>query len=382
MACMHELRYFDNAATTVMSESALATYQHVASTYIGNPSALHQKGLEAKAYLQECRTRIANLLQVQEGELTFTSGATEANAIVLQSLVWKQQKGHVILSSIEHPSVSEFGRLLKHLGWKVSFLNAPGGFIRCEDLKKELTKQTRLVSLMLVNNVVGSIQDIASLVQTVREFETQTGGRHIHFHTDATQALGKVQFSLSELGVDSAAFSAHKFYGPRGVGMLYNTNPALENLSRAGDQERGLRGGTENLAGIASMTTALQDALDLLAEHSSKVKEINAYLRERLKAFDILSPKDDCSPYILNFATKVLPSEVFTRMLYDRGFCVSSGSACSNNAKQKGEGVLSSMQYHSELAKSSLRLSFSKDTTLSDAQALADAIISLYQEHA
>ncbi|NLK05160.1 MAG: aminotransferase class V-fold PLP-dependent enzyme, partial [Spirochaetales bacterium] len=185
MACMHELRYFDNAATTVMSESALATYQHVASIYIGNPSALHQKGLEAKAYLQECRTRIANLLQVQEGELTFTSGATEANAIVLQSLVWKQQKGHVILSSIEHPSVSEFGRLLKHLGWKVSFLNAPGGFIRCEDLKKELTKQTRLVSLMLVNNVVGSIQDIASLVQTVREFETQTGGRHIHFHTDA-----------------------------------------------------------------------------------------------------------------------------------------------------------------------------------------------------
>ncbi|MPM92123.1 Cysteine desulfurase IscS [bioreactor metagenome] len=182
--------------------------------------------------------------------------------------------------------------------------------------------------------------------------------------------------------MDSAAFSAHKFHGPRGVGMLYNTNPALENLSRAGDQERGLRGGTENLAGIASMTTALQDTLGLLAEHAAKVKEINAYLRERLKDFDILSPKDDCSPYILNLATKVLPSEVFTRMLYDRGFCVSSGSACSNNAKQKGEGVLASMQFNSELAKSSLRLSFCKDTTLSDAQALADAIISLYQEHA
>jgi cysteine desulfurase len=250
-----------------MSESALRTYQEVARTYIGNPSALHQKGLEAKAHLQENRARVARILQVQEKELTFTSGATEANAIVLESLIWKQQKGHVILSAIEHPSVSEFARLLKHLGWSVSFLNAPGGFIRCEDLKKELTKQTRLVALMLVNNVVGSIQDIGSLVRTVRDFEQMSGGRHIHFHTDATQALGKIPFSLKDLGVDSAAFSAHKFHGPRGVGMLYNANPALENLSRAGDQEGGMRGGTENLAGIAAMTTALEEANASLDEH-------------------------------------------------------------------------------------------------------------------
>ncbi|NCC12495.1 MAG: cysteine desulfurase [Spirochaetia bacterium] len=382
MACMYELRYFDNAATTVMSESSLRTYQEVASAYIGNPSALHQKGLEAKAYLQQNRARVASLLQIGEGQLIFTSGATEANAIVLESLIWRQQKGHVILSAIEHPSVSEFARLLKHLGWSVSFLNAPGGFIRCEDLQKALTKQTRLVSLMLVNNVVGSIQDIRSLVRTVREFEKQAGGRHIHFHTDATQALGKIRFSLSELGVDSAAFSAHKFHGPRGVGMLYNANPALENLSRAGDQEGGLRGGTENLAGIAAMTTALEEAYASLDRNLGQVGEINAYLRERLGSFTILSPSQSCSPYILNLSVKPLPSEVFTRMLYDRGFCVSSGSACSNNAKQKGEGVLTAMHYHNELAKSSLRLSFSNDTTLSDAEALADAIISLYQEHA
>ncbi len=365
-----------------MSESALRTYQEVARTYIGNPSALHQKGLEAKAHLQENRARVARILQVQEKELTFTSGATEANAIVLESLIWKQQKGHVILSAIEHPSVSEFARLLKHLGWSVSFLNAPGGFIRCEDLKKELTKQTRLVALMLVNNVVGSIQDIGSLVRTVRDFEQMSGGRHIHFHTDATQALGKIPFSLKDLGVDSAAFSAHKFHGPRGVGMLYNANPALENLSRAGDQEGGMRGGTENLAGIAAMTTALEEANASLDEHLLNVGKINAYLRERLSSFAILSPEKDCSPYILNLSIRTLPSEVFTRMLYDRGFCISSGSACSNNAKQKGEGVLTAMHYQSDVAKSSLRLSFSKDTTLSDAEALADAIISLYQEHA
>ncbi len=379
---MYELRYFDNAATTVMSESSLRTYQEVASAYIGNPSALHQKGLEAKAFLQENRARIASLLHISEGQLIFTSGATEANAIVLESLIWRQQKGHVILSAIEHPSVSEFARLLKHLGWSVSFLNAPGGFIRCEDLQKALTKQTRLVSLMLVNNVVGSIQDISSLVRTVRKFEQESGGRHIHFHTDATQALGKIRFSLSQLGVDSAAFSAHKFHGPRGVGMLYNANPALENLSRAGDQEGGLRGGTENLAGIAAMTTALEEAYASLDQNLGQVGKINAYLRERLGSFAILSPSESCSPYILNLSISTLPSEVFTRMLYDRGFCVSSGSACSNNAKQKGEGVLTAMHVHSELAKSSLRFSFSKDTTLSDAEALADAIISLYQEHA
>lgn len=381
MLCMHTPLYFDNAATTSISQSALASYEEVAGRMIGNPSALHPLGRDAHALLEESRTLAAGLLKVPAQHLTFTSGATEANAIVHNSLIWRSQPAHVVMSNIEHPSIKEYERIYKHLGWTISFLNAPNGFVQPQDLAKVLTKQTRLVSIMLVNNVVGSIQDVKALVEVVRRFERDQGGRKIHFHTDATQALGKIPFDLTELGVDSASFSAHKFHGPRGIGILYNTDASIEALSRGGDQEAGLRPGTENLAAIVSMTTALKEAIQNLDEQYEQVKQINAQLRDALSFLPILSPLHTCSPYILTFAAMKLPSEVFTRMLYDRGFCVSSGSACSNNARHKGESVLAAMQYQPKQRASSIRLSFSKDTTQAEADALAKAIISLYQEH-
>ncbi len=379
---MQEIRYFDSAATTIMSRIALDVYQQVATTYIGNPSSLHAEGIRAKEKLEQARDNLAGLLSVPKGNLTFTAGASEANAIVFNSLVWRLQKPHVIISNIEHSSIKEYIRLMKQLGWKVTTLNAPGGFIKAEDLRKALTKQTRLVSLMLVNNVVGTIQDIQALVAEVRAYEQEQGGRKIHFHTDATQAFGKIPFSLETLGVDSAAFSAHKFHGPKGVGFLYNNDPAIENLSRGGGQEAGLRPGTENLPGIVSMVEAAKEAMVNVFDHEKHVMQINTLLRQRLSFLPSISPERSCSPYILNVATRPLPSEVFTRMLYDKGFCVSSGSACSNNAKQKREGVLDSMQITPSLAKSSIRISFSADTTTEETEALAEAITTLIQEHA
>ncbi len=379
---MQEIRYFDSAATTIMSGEALDVYQKTARTYIGNPSSLHAEGIKAKERLETARGELADLLGIQAETITFTSGASEANAIVFNSLLWRLQKPHVIISGIEHSSIKEYERLMKQLGWKVTVLKAPGGFIKPEDLRKALTKQTRLVSLMLVNNVVGTIQDIGQLVGVVRSFEQEMGGRKIHFHTDATQALGKIPFSLGSLGVDSAACSAHKFHGPRGVGFLYNRDSALESLSRGGGQEAGMRPGTENLAGIASMVESANHAMINQEENEKQIRMLNSLMRRKLSSLSIISPEHDCSPYILNIATGTLPSEVFTRMLYDRGFCVSSGSACSNNAKQKGEGVMESMQVSPALAKTSIRISFSADTTLSDTEALADAITTLIKEHA
>ena len=376
---MTDILYFDNAATTAMSKQALDTYVSVATNYRGNPSALHKEGLQAKTLLQEKRESIAKLLGVSAANLIFTSGATEANALVLNNLIWSPQSGHAILTNIEHPSVKEYGRLLRQLGWTITYLNAPHGFIRIEDLQEALTEKTRLVSCMLVNNVVGSIQNIGSLVSLVRDYQKKTN-RKIHFHTDAVQALGKISFSLTELGVDSASFSAHKFKGPQGVGMLYNTNPGLQPLSRGGHQENGLRPGTENLAGIAAMDSALEEAFAHFEENSQRVEKINRFLRSELSFLPILSPSEQTSPYILTFSVAPFPSEVFTRMLYDRGFCVSSGSACSNNAKQKGEGVLTSMLFSSEEVKSSLRLSFGYDTTFAEAESLSSAIKTIYRE--
>lgn len=379
MPAMTDIHYFDNAATTAMSKQAMDAYVYTASSYIGNPSALHLEGRKAKALLEEKRTVCANLLAVPPSTLTFTSGGTESNAIVLNHLVWKPQKAEAILTNIEHPSVKEYGTLLKALGWKVIYLDAPGGFVRPSDLGLALTERTRLVCCQLVNNVVGSILDVAALVRVVRSFE-QKSGRKIHFHTDAVQALGKIPFSLTDLGVDSAAFSAHKFHGPRGVGILYNTNPALVALNRAGEQENGLRGGTENLSGIAAMTSALEDAMANQEEHLSQVQAIHSLLREELAFLPILSPSELCSPYILTVSVHPWPSEVFTRMLYAKGFCVSAGSACSNNSKQKSQGVLASMQVRPEDAKSSLRLSFSYDTTIVSAQLLSSTIQTIYRE--
>lgn len=379
---MHELRYFDNAATTRMSESALNAYTMAVQQYRGNPSSLHQEGREAKTLLEGMREDIASLLGVHAADLTFTGGATEANAIIMGSLLWKERKGQVIISGIEHPSVSEYARLLKQLGWKVVVLPAPKGFVQKEDLLKALTAETRLVSLMLVNNVVGTVLDIEGLVEVVRMYEKQYNNRKIHFHTDATQALGKIRFDLHSLGVDSASFSAHKLHGPRGVGLLYNTNAGIESLSRGGDQERGLRPGTENLGGIAGMHQAIKDAYLNFDENYEKVMQLNIYLRQDLSFLPILSPSERCSPYILTIAHPTLPSEVFTRMLFDEGYCVSSGSACSNNAKQKSQTVLSSMLFSPLLSKNSVRISLSKESTLPEARALAGAITHLYREHA
>ena len=377
---MQKTRYFDNAATTIMSPEALQTYHDVATMYIGNPSSLHQEGVKAKNLLLTSRDRIASLMHIQSEQITFTSGSTEANALVFNSLIWRMQKQEVLISTIEHPSVKEYGRLLKHLGWNVVSVNAPGGFIRPEDVKKALSKKTRLVSLMLVNNVTGTIQDIKSLVDVVRTYEEASGGRKIHFHTDATQALGKIDFNLKELGVDSASFSAHKFHGPRGVGFLYNTDPSLSSLSRGGMQESGLRPGTENLAGICAMQTALEESINKREEHYQQVSALRALLRERLSFLPMISPDQNCSPYILTLAFPKLPSEVVSRMLYDQGFCVSSGSACSANTKQQGEGVLQAMGFSSELNKSSIRISLSHHTTVAEVEDLAASITKIYQE--
>ena len=376
---MTKIYYFDNAATTCMSELAIERYAEVARTYIGNPSSLHQEGVKAKALLEELRDECARHLDVPSSSITFTSGGTESNAIVINNTLWKPQKAEIILTNIEHPSIKGYGTFFRQLGWKVIYLDAPQGFVRPSDLAKALTGKTRLVCSLLVNNVIGSIQDIAALVDVVRKKEKSTG-RKIHFHTDAVQALGKIPFSLQELGVDSASFSGHKIHGPRGVGILYNTDTSVIALNRAGEQEQGLRGGTENLSGIASMVAAMDQALAKQDANYQKVKEIHSFLREELASFPILSPDEGCSPYILTLSVNPWPSEVFTRILYAKGFCVSSGSACSNNTKKSSQGVLHSMGVLPQDAKCSLRLSFSGESTLEEARLLALAIKTTYRE--
>jgi cysteine desulfurase len=375
--------YFDNAATTFMCEQALAAYGETARNYPGNPSALHPLGREANVRLETIRKNLADLLQVASSDLYFTSGGTESNSIVLSSLLWSQSPGEIIISSIEHASAGGFARILKQHGWEITTLLAPGGFVQPQALAEALTSRTRMVCIQTVNNVVGSIQDIKSLVQVTRT-AGKNFGRPIHFHTDAVQALGKIKLDLKGLDVDSASFSAHKLHGPRGCGLLYCKKTGLQALSRGGGQEFGLRPGTENLSAIAAMEAAFLRCLPEFRKDIKCPRELfptvwsaNDFLREHL-ACPILSPWHDYSPFILEIAVEPFPSEVFMRMLSDRGFCVSSGSACSNNARQKGEGILLSMGIKPQVARSSIRLSFSDETTLDETELLCNTINELY----
>ena len=365
--------YFDNAATTALSKKAADAYIRTASEFPANPSSVHREGQKAKAELERLRQSCAELLSVSPDNLYFTSGATESIAAFFSSLLW-QEPGVILSTRIEHEAVSSWFPLLTRYGWKIEFLKARGGFVDAEELKLKLRSEVRAIAIMNTNNVVGAIEPVADLVRAVREFEKEIKHK-IPFFSDSVQALGKTGLDLKGADVDAASFSAHKINGPRGVGLLYLKNPErFRAAAPAGGQERGKRGGTENLAGIAGFEAALKEWTEDREANEERIRECNAFLREGISSlgYKILSPSHDTTPYILSISQS-LPSEVFTRMLADKGFCVSSGSACSNNAKGKSEGILEAMGINGRDARSAIRISFSKDQRLDDAKLLMRA---------
>ena len=377
--------YFDWTATTPMSESAIEEYSSCARKYIGNPSSTHGLGFEAAQRLIEERKKTAAMLGTTASNIYFTSGGTESDSIVISSLLKSPSPGEIISTGIEHSAVLEWKKTLEAAGWKFTVLQCPGGYLNPETLEKALNDKVRMVCVMKVNNVTGTIQDTKTLASIIRNKEKEFG-RHIHFHCDAVQALGKIPFNLSEEDIDSAAFSAHKFKGPRGVGILYNRNKAITALSRGGGQENGLRPGTENLAGICAMNKALAEALDSLDENYQKI----LVFRNKIEILSselgikLLSPssynESAFSPYIISNSVKPIPSEVFLRVMSDKGFCLSAGSACSSNTKGKAEGVLAAMNVDPMDRRSSIRISFGANTTDEEVDLLCNAIKDTYKE--
>lgn len=365
--------YFDNAATTRLSENALKAYIDTERDFFANPSSVHGEGIRAHKELERNRERIASLLSVPASSLFFTSGATESIAAVFSSLLLAEP-GKVIISTIEHEAVSSWLRPLESHGWKTARLKAKGGFVRKEDLEAELTPDTRLVAIMAVNNVTGAIEDTAGLVRTVREYEK--GLKHrIFFFADSVQALGKIPYGIASLDIDGASFSAHKLNGPRGIGMLYLKRPeAFRAIAPAGGQEKGKRGGTENLPAIAGFRAALEEWIPDAAANQARIASLNARIRDAITSagLKVLSP-ENASPYIISFASP-LPSEVYTRMLSDKGISASSGSACSNNTKGEGERILLAMGFRSSEAKQAVRISLSNASDEESVDTLIEAI--------
>lgn len=362
--------YLDWAASAPPDPEIINLMAETALRFPENPSSLHPAGKAARRILEEARERCASVLECRPEQLTFTSGGTEANAIVLSSRLLTQTPGSVLYSPLEHPSVYENISMLRTFGWKTAELKpAPGGQLNSDIIGQALDDfpDTRLIAVMGVSNETGII---GPLDETAAALCSKSNERPVHFHADMVQAAGKITFSLKNL--DSASFSAHKIRGPRGIGLLFHRNPQFPALLRGGGQEHGIRPGTENTAGALAMALALEKH----ARPSEKVAGNSRWLCNELKKrfpeiirtvpdgrLDSAETNALCVPGILAAAFPPVPGEVLARVLGDSGCAVSVGSACSSNKKKQLPRSLKAMNVPKSVAESLIRISFGDQVT-------------------
>lgn len=376
--------YFDNSATTKMAPEALETYSQVVTKIWGNPSSLHKLGDRAHGLLEASRKQVADLLGVNTDEIYFTSGGTESNNTAIKGTAWaKRESGkHIITSSVEHASVANTFTELENLGFRVTRLPVDKeGRVNPEDLKAALDKDTTLVSIMGVNNEIGTIQPIKEISEILADYP------NIHFHVDNVQALGKgIWDQVFTSRVDMMSFSSHKFHGPRGIGILYKKRGRmLMPLCEGGGQEKGLRSGTENLAAIAAMAKAARLLLTDEKEKADReyaIKEkISKYLTGK-PGIHIFSPlKANFAPHILCFALEGIRGETLVHTLEDQDIYISTTSACASK-KADEASTLVAMKTPDAIATSAVRLSFDESNTLEEADEFIAAFDEIYQHFA
>lgn len=373
--------YFDNSATTAIAPLALDAYMKTSQRIIGNPSSLHDLGTQANRLLQQARKQIADLLSVDAGEIYFTSGGTEGDNWVLKgtALDKKEFGRHIIISSVEHPAVSETAAQLAENGFEVSV--APvgkDGLVDVMKLKELIRKDTILVSVMAVNNEVGAIQPIEAISAVLADYPK------IHFHVDAVQAIGKVpQEKWLTSRVDFATFSAHKFHGPRGVGFIFwRKGRRIAPLLTGGGQENNQRSGTENVAGIVATAKALRLTLEKKAERPDHVATLGKYLFEALAKYEkvtIFSGEKEYAPHILCFGIKDIRGEVLVHALEEKQIYVSTTSACSSR-KHVASSTLHAMNVPSNLATTAIRVSLDENNTMAEVEQFLIIFHQLYQK--
>ena len=350
--------YFDNAATTKIYDDALTSYVQVSQKFFGNPSSLHQLGVDAHQVLTKARAQVASLLSVQPEEIFFTSGGTESNNWAIKGTALEKSVfgKHIITTKIEHPSVIQTCKQLERFGFEVTYLDVDSkGIVSVDQLKESLRKDTILVSVMAVNNEVGAVQPIAEIAKVLEEYPS------IHFHVDCVQAVERASQLLFIGRIDLLSLSAHKFHGPRGVGIMYkNFGRKIQALLTGGGQEKGERSTTENLPGIVATTKALRMAL----EEESVTGELRSQLWKELATkpeIRIFSPEDGAS-HVLCFAIKGVRGEVVVHAFENHGIYISTTSACSSK-KADSSSTLYAMDVPTEWATGAVRVSFSNDNT-------------------
>lgn len=372
--------YADNAATTKMRAAALETYFNTARELYGNPSSLHSEGQRAKELLTECREQIASTLGCTAREIIFTSGGSEAdNQAIMSAAAFGKQKGKtkIVSTAIEHHAVLHTLKRLEREGFQIVLLPVDeSGIISVKDAEKAITPDTCLVSVMLANNEIGTLQPVREIGAICKE-------RGVLFHTDAVQAVGHLPVNVKELNADYLALSAHKFGGPKGVGALYaRTGAPLFSLIEGGAQERNKRAGTEDLPAIAAMSTALSEAVANMEETTKKTLALRDRLIAGLSKIPHCSLNGDKNKRLagnVSFCFEGVEGEALLLYLDDMGVCASSGSACTSGSLDPSHVLLAIGRKH-EVAHGSLRLSLNENNTEEEIDYLISAVAEVVEK--
>ena len=373
--------YFDNSATTKPYPEALATYTEVATRIWGNPSSLHNLGSQATRILEASRKQIAELIGKKAEEIYFTSGGTEGDNWVLKGVAFEKAPygKHIIVSDIEHPAIKESAAWLKTQGFEVDYAPVDErGFVKVDALANLLRPDTTLVSVMAVNNEIGSIQPIHDIAALLEDRPT------ISFHVDAVQALAKVatEVYLPER-VDFATFSSHKFHGLRGVGFVYiKEGKKITPLLTGGGQEKEMRSTTENVAGIAATAKALRLAMENQEVFASKTQQMKEVIRKELANYPdvtIFSGEDHFAPHILTFGIKGVRGEVVVHAFEEFDIYISTTSACSSKAG-KPAGTLIAMGVDKSIAQTAVRLSLDLENDMSQVEQFLTKFKLIYEQ--
>ncbi len=367
---MEKIRYFDHAATTATKEEVLKEMLPYFSIHYGNASSIYSIGRKSRKAVEEAREKVGKAIGATAKEIYFTACGSESDNLAIKGVAYaNREKGnHIITSKIEHPAVLNTCKTLEKQGFTVTYLNVDqDGIIILDELKEAITEKTILISIMFANNEVGTIQPI-------KEIGAIAKSHNIYFHTDAVQAIGNVKIDVQELNIDLLSMSAHKFYGPKGMGALYvKTGVKLERIQDGGHQEKNKRAGTENVAGIVGIGKAIELAYQNFDAYNQKLTELRDYY---------ISQVEEKIPYIkvnglpgnANISFRFIEGESLLLILDGKGICASSGSACTSGSLEPSHVLLAIGLPH-EVAHGSLRTTFGEENTKEDVDFLVETLV-------
>ena len=356
--------YLDHSATTRCCREAADLMVRIMTEDYGNASSMHRKGMEAENYLREAASELAGILKVQEKEIYFTSGGTESNnwALVGTAMANRRRGNRILVSAVEHAAVSAPARWLADQGFDVVVLPVDRfGVVKMEALEEALTPETILVSVMHVNNEIGSVEPVEEIGNLIRKKAPEA-----YFHVDAIQAFGKYRIYPRRMHIDMLSASGHKIHGPKGIGLFYvNEKVKIHPLILGGGQQNGMRSGTDNVPGAAGMALAAKMAYEHLEEKTARMRAMRDRLADGLSRIERVvfhgMPSGQGAPHILNASFLGIRSEVLLHALEDKGIYVSAGSACSSH-KRAGSAVLTAIGCSREEMESAVRFSLGEET--------------------